>query len=265
MHIKSTAIVKLALPLLATATLCAGACKSDPDATNDAPKTPLTAAKDSMPTNPANAQVPTKEWNQRRIKEFADTSDEKLGTLADGIGIAVGQPAPSATVANADGKSVELSTLWQDGSVLLVFYRGGWCPYCNSQMRDLTMAAPEFAKRGITPAAISVDTLDETDLTKKTYEIPFPLLSDPELVAHNAWNVTYKVDDAEFERLKSIGIDVGKASGKEHRTIGIPSMFLVDKTGTVLWAHGDPAYKVRPRASHLLRVLDANPDLTLQR
>tara|TARA_R110002073_G_scaffold74100_7_gene181213 strand:- start:7565 stop:8356 length:792 start_codon:yes stop_codon:yes gene_type:complete len=260
MPIKTPSIVKLLLPLTAVASLGATSCKSDDDKKTETKPEAAAVATATTPTAETKPEV--KEWNSRRLKELTEPSEEKFGTLAEGVGIAVGQPAPNASVTDDEGKSLELQSLWEEGSVLLVFYRGGWCPYCNSQMRDLTTFAPEFTKRGITPVAISVDSIDETVKTQKTYDIPFPILSDPDLAAHNAWNVTIKVGDEEFEKLKSHGIDVEKASGKEHRTIGIPSMFLIDKTGTVLWAHGDPSYKIRPRAEHILRVLDAGPRLT---
>jgi peroxiredoxin len=85
---------------------------------------------------------------------------------------------------DAAGLEVRLSDLMRRGPLLLVFYRGGWCPYCNFQIRELTAAYPEYGKRGVTPVAISVDRVEESAKTLATYSIPFPVLSDPELAAH---------------------------------------------------------------------------------
>ena len=155
------------------------------------------------------------------------------------------------------GATVALADLWTKGPILLVFYRGGWCPFCNFQIREFVKSHGEYEKRGVTPVFISVDTVDESKKTTATYSIPFPLLADPDLVAHRAFSVTRKADDAEVEKLKSYHIDIEKASGRKHHEMAVPSVFLIDKTGTVKWSHANPDYKQRPSTEQLLGVLDA--------
>ena len=92
-----------------------------------------------------------------RRRAYTNPPDAKAGTLPPGIGIPVGEQAPDAALRDSDGHAVRLSEVRKSGPVLLVFYRGGWCPYCNSQVHDLTTAYPEYKKRGVTPVAVSVD------------------------------------------------------------------------------------------------------------
>jgi peroxiredoxin len=172
------------------------------------------------------------------------------------VGIPVGGQAPDATVREADGREVRLREAGKPGPVLLVFYRGGWCPYCNSQIHELTTAYPEYQKRGVTPVAISVDRAEESAKTQATYSIPFPVLSDPELAAHRAYRVLHQVDEAEYARLKGFGIDLEKASGQGHHVIAVPSIFVIDGKGVVRWAHADPDYKVRPSTAQVLAAID---------
>lgn len=139
---------------------------------------------------------------------------------------------------------------------MLVFYRGGWCPFCNYQIRQLTEAYPQYRERGVTPVAISVDRPEEAAKTRATYEIPFPVLSDPDLAAHRAYRVMHEVDDAERERLAGFGMDIERASGRDHHVIAIPSVFVVDAEGVVRWAHADPDYRVRPSNEQILAALD---------
>lgn len=193
----------------------------------------------------------------RPMKEYAATPAPQLGTLPAGVGVAVGQNAPDALVADAAGREVHLAELVGHGPILLVFYRGGWCPYCSFEIHELTQAYPEYRKRGVTPVAISVDRPEESARTEATYHIPFPVLSDPELRAHQAFHVVHHADDAEFARLKGFGMDLEKASGKAHHDIAIPALFLVDLRGVVRWAHADPDYKVRPHTAQILSALDA--------
>jgi peroxiredoxin len=191
------------------------------------------------------------------LKEHATPADERLGTLPAGIGLPVGSTAPDAQLKDAQGREVNLREVAaHGGDTLIVFYRGGWCPYCNFQIHELTAAYPEFRDRGVLPVAISVDRAEEAARTQATYEIPFPVLSDPELSAHRAYLVLHQVDEAEFARLQGFGHDLERASGQTHHLIAVPAMFLIDSTGQVRWAHADRDYKVRPGVSQLLAAID---------
>jgi peroxiredoxin len=108
----------------------------------------------------------------------------------------------------------------------------------------------------VTPTVISVDQADEAARTKTSYEIPFPVLSDPNLAAHRAYRVVHEVGSAEYARLASFGIDLERASGRKHHAVAVPALFVVDAAGVVRWAHADPDYKVRPSVAQLLGVLD---------
>ena len=196
-------------------------------------------------------------WNARKAMNAKPADADQLGKLAGGQGLAPGAKAPSVMVKGTNGESVALSDLWKKGPILVVFYRGGWCPFCNFQIREFVKSQGEYEKRGVTPVFISVDSVDESKKTTATYSIPFPLLADPDLAAHRAFSVTRKADDAEVEKLKGYRIDIEKASGRKHHEMAIPSIFLIDETGTVRWSHANPDYKQRPSTEQLLGVLDA--------
>ena len=108
----------------------------------------------------------------------------------------------------------------------------------------------------MTPVAISVDKVDEASKTNTTYEIPFPVLSDPELHAHEAFRVVHEASEDEVARLKGFGIDIERSSGKTHHKFAVPAVFLIDAHGVVRWAHADPDYKVRPTTAQLLAAID---------
>lgn len=191
------------------------------------------------------------------MKQYESPPTDRVGTLPEGVGVPVGSPAPDATVRNAEGREVRLRELTTDGPILLVFYRGGWCPFCNFQIRELTTTYPEYQRRGVRPVAVSVDRIEESAKTRATYTIPFPVLSDPDLVAHRAFHVVHQADDAEVARLKGFGMDIERSSGRTHHVIAIPSLFVIDREGVVRWAHADPDYKVRPKAEQILAAIDA--------
>ncbi|MBZ0272816.1 peroxiredoxin family protein [bacterium] len=181
---------------------------------------------------------------------------EAVGTLAEGVGIAVGEKAPDARVMTADGKTAMLREVIGGKKTVLVFYRGGWCPYCNFQIHELTGAYPGFQKRGFSIVAISVDKPAESAKTQATYTIPFPLLSDQDLAAHDAYRVTHEVDDEYFQMLKQYEIDIEAATGRKHHKMAVPSIFVIDENGVVAWAHADRDYKRRPSAEQILQAID---------
>ncbi len=190
------------------------------------------------------------------MRAHTTPSADELGTLPAQIGVRVGDPAPDARLTAADGHEVSLRALAAHGAIMIVFYRGGWCPFCNFQIHELTQASPELQRRGVTPVAISVDRIDEASRTRATYDIPFPVLSDPDLVAHRAYRVVHQVDAAELSRLGGFGIDLERSSGRTHHVIAIPSIFIVDRAGVVRWAHANPDYKIRPSVPQLLAVIE---------
>jgi peroxiredoxin len=189
-------------------------------------------------------------------KETTASPPEKLGVLAPGTGIAVGERVPDVHARDLNGKDVRLSAVVAQGPVLLVFYRGGWCPFCNFQIRELTRAYPEYQKRGIRVVAVSVDKPDEASKTNATYAIPFPVLSDSDLSMIQGFHVAMHMDDAQLAKMKSFGVDLEQYSGKGHHTIAIPSLFLIDSQGVVRWAHSDPSYTQRPTTSQILAAID---------
>ena len=191
------------------------------------------------------------------MKEFTATPAERLGRLPEGTGVPVGQTPRDAVLEDLSGSKVDLAELAeQRGPLLIVFYRGGWCPYCNFEIHELSASYPEYRKRGILPVAISVDKPSEATKTVETYTIPFPVLSDPDLLAHDAFRVVHTADPAEAAKLKGYGIDLEQSSGRSHHKFAIPALFVVDQSFTVRWAHADPDYKVRPRTAQILGAID---------
>lgn len=187
---------------------------------------------------------------------LGETPDAKLGTAPPGFGIAVGQKAPDATLDDLTGKKQKLSDLFKAGPTLVVFYRGGWCPFCNVQLHDLAAAKADFDKRGIKLVAISVDKPTEEAKTQAKDGVPFPMLSDSKLVAHKAFKVMHATSEDEQKKMASFGVDLGAYSGEAHKSFAIPSVFLVDKGGVVRFAHVDEDYKTRPSPKQLLGIAD---------
>lgn len=191
-----------------------------------------------------------------KMIKHGETPAAQLGTLSPGTGVANGTTAPKFSVKDALGKTVTSDSLLGKDRVLLMFYRGGWCPFCNFQMHEMATAAAEFKKRNVTVVAVSVDQPAGAAAFQQAHTAPFLVLSDPDLAAHKAFHVIHHVDDGEYAQLQKFGIQLEKASGKTHHDIAVPSIFILDAKGTVVWGHANPDYQTRPTVAQLLSVLD---------
>jgi peroxiredoxin len=188
-------------------------------------------------------------------RDFNAVADQELGVNENNLGLPAGTPAPSAELLSIQDKPVELSDLWAEQSVLLVFYRGGWCPYCNAQVRDLVNAWDAFEAAGLLPVLVSVDKPDAAAMLNSKYEIPFPVLSDPAMKALKAYNVVFNMSPAQFNQYKeNFGIDVEDWSGEEHHSYAVASAFIIDRSGEIIWSHVQTDYTKRPSSKQFLDV-----------
>ncbi len=204
----------------------------------------------------AKADAPKPDAPKPAARSLTETPEARLGTVPAGLGLKVGAKAPDATLPEVSGKTVKLADAYAEGPTYVVFYRGGWCPFCNLQLHELSTAKPEFDKRGVRLVAISVDKPDEEAKTQAKQGVPFAMLSDSSLAAHKAFNVVHVPSPEEAKALANFGVDLDKYSGQTHHDFAVPAIFLVDKTGTVRWQHVDNEYKTRPSTRQLLDVAD---------
>ncbi len=191
----------------------------------------------------------------RTIAGTTDRSGRTIGVLPPGVGIAAGQPAPRSHAHDAADQQVELGPIFDAGPTLLVFYRGGWCPFCQVQIRSLLAAQDELKHRGVRVVVVSVDP--PADGEKKTLAMADSMLvlHDADLAAHTAFGVVHVADEAEVKSLRDRGVAVdGTLPGD--RRFAVPAVFLVQK-GQITWAHAEPEYRNPPVFDDLRPVLEA--------
>ena len=176
----------------------------------------------------------------------AAAEDRPIAASAkDAMPLKAGDALPDVSVKDSAGKSVKLNTYHTDGPVVIVFFRGSWCPICTRHFRDLIKVHPEIDKLGAKIVAISPDTAENTQGNTKKLKIPFPLLSDSDVAAARAFGLAFQVDDATITKYKGFGIDLEKASGRDHHALPVPAVYIVDKSGKITFAHSNPDYSKR--------------------
>ena len=158
----------------------------------------------------------------------------------------VGDVIPIGEVRKDTGEAVALRDLVAWKPTVLIFYRGGWCPYCNRHLEALAEIAPELEAAGFQLLAISPDRPEKLREKSDLGKLPYTLLSDSSMDLCQSFGIAFKVDDALVAKYRdSYGIDLEGDSGETHHLLPYPSVFIVDGAGVIRYAHVDPNYKVR--------------------
>lgn len=160
-------------------------------------------------------------------------------------GLDAGVAAPVAPLRTVDGAEFDLAATYADGPVVLVFYRGGWCPYCTKHLRELGAMEASLRERGFTILAVSPDRPEKLQATRDEHAVGFTLLSDQDLALARAFGLAFRVDDETVRRYEGFGIDLQAASGRDHQSLPVPAVYLIDRDGIIRFAHSDPDYRAR--------------------
>ena len=169
----------------------------------------------------------------------------------------IGTQVPVAAVRGVDGKAFDLKAALAKAPTILVFYRGGWCPFCNAQLIGLGEAAPQLKAMGYQIIGVTPDSSDELRKTMSKDKLDYTLVSDSKAQLIDAMGLGFVVDAATLEKYKEYGIDLEKSSGETHHILPVPAVYLVDKTGMIKFSYVNPNYKVRLDGDVLLAAAKA--------
>ena len=174
-------------------------------------------------------------------------------------GLEVGAKAPQINATDIEGNKFNLEESLSSGPVVLVFYRGGWCPYCSLQLRKLELEVlPKVKRAGGKLVAISVDKLDSALKLKKKDELSMTILSDPQAEILKAYDADFKVPDELVEKyIKKYKIDLEAHSGEKHHIIAVPAVYVVNKNNKVTFSYVNEDYKVRAQVEDIVKAIEA--------
>ncbi|PKO18009.1 hypothetical protein CVU37_06685 [candidate division BRC1 bacterium HGW-BRC1-1] len=166
-----------------------------------------------------------------------------------------GDKVPSVEVFTAEGNAVNLSDLISSAPTVLIFYRGGWCPYCNVQLGKLATIEGQLAAAGYQVIAISPDAPEHLRETATKNKTNYLLLSDSSAKAIKAFGLAFRVDDGTVERYRAFKNPVDleqRAGGQSHHILPVPAAYVIDTSGKIRYAYWDPDYKTRVNEQELL-------------
>jgi peroxiredoxin len=165
----------------------------------------------------------------------------------------VGSAVPAVNIRTASGASFALADELKGHPSVILFYRGGWCPYCNRHLAEMQEIEPELRRLGYRIYAISPDRPEVGMGTVEGNALTYTLLSDPSAVAIRAFGLAFQLEDALVSKYKNqYGIDIEADSGETHHLLPVPALFLVDANGVIQFRHYDPDYKSRIDSSKVL-------------
>lgn len=165
-----------------------------------------------------------------------------------------GKPMPAASVVQgADGKRFDLNAAVRSKPTLLIFYRGGWCPYCNAHLRELQNSVERLQAMGYQILAISTDTPEEVRKFNADRHLTYTLLSDTKLDVAAKFGLRYKVSKAYMDHVKTL--PDGRATDMEAKNGGYlltPGAFIMDTKGVIRFSYVNNNYSVRITQDKLL-------------
>ncbi len=171
--------------------------------------------------------------------------------------LSIGAKVPNVLLKTVDGQTADLVDLVEEKPTVLVFYRGGWCPYCNTQLGRLKEIEQQILDAGWQIIAISPDRPQKLSESIIKHQMKYTLFSDSKMEASKNFGIAFKVDDATIEKYKGYGIDLDDASGENHHLLPIPAVFLVGTDGVIKFTYANPDYKVRMDPEVLLSTVKA--------
>jgi peroxiredoxin len=177
------------------------------------------------------------------------TRPSTVGTVAESAAdvnpLGIGDHIPSATLETVDNKPFDLDARIAKAPTVLIFYRGGWCPFCNRQMAGLQGIVSDLKDSGYQLLAVSPDLPSQLNQSVEKHALTYTVLSDPEVKAIKAFGLAFHVNDDTYRRMLTFGVDLEKASGQQHHVLPVPAVYIIGTDGVIRFVHFDPDYRTR--------------------
>ena len=169
----------------------------------------------------------------------------------------VGDKAPSFTLNDPEGNPVSSADLLAKGPLVVTFYRGVWCPYCNMDLQALQEALPKIRELGANLVAISPQTAPNSRRSQRDNHVEFPILSDKGNEVADAFHLRFELPDYLQELYKNVfSNDLAVVNGESSWTLPMPARYVVGQDGTIHYAEVNPDYTTRPDPEELFPVLE---------
>jgi peroxiredoxin len=199
-------------------------------------------------------------WLRQPTKEVLDTMNRATAELIES-GQAqrakkAGDVAPEFTLLDPEGRQVSSRDLLARGPLVVSFYRGVWCPYCNLELQALQQALADITARGASLVAVSPQTAANSRKSQRDNKLSFPILSDVKSEVANAFGIRFALPDYLVELYKGFGNNLPVTNNDPAWVLPMPARYVIGTDGIIAYSEVNPDYTHRPDPSELLPVLD---------
>ena len=179
----------------------------------------------------------------------------RSGTISRSM-LKVGDHAPAILLENAKGATIDVGTLLKKGPVIVTFYRGGWCPYCNLELKAYQEILPEIVAAGASLVAISPEKPDDTVSTAEKNALTFEVLSDVGQKVGRAFGLVYEFTEELKHAYHGFNLDIPARNGTPNEwALPVSATYVIDSDGSIVYAYMDVDYRDRADPRDVLAVL----------
>ncbi len=168
----------------------------------------------------------------------------------------VGAKIPSFTLLNEKNEQISSEDLLKEGNLVLVFYRGAWCPYCNLYLKSLQKDLDKITNSGGKLVAVSVENPDTSLTVSQKNELKFTVLSDKKLEVARKFGIVFQLPADTNEQYKGYGIDLVKQNQTETPDLPLSATYIVKQNGEIVYAFLDPDFTKRAESSVIVEQLE---------
>ena len=168
----------------------------------------------------------------------------------------VGDRAPEFTLPDVDGTLVSSHALLAKGPLVVTFYRGAWCPYCNLDLSALEESRSEIESRGASLVAISQQTAANSRKSQRQNGLKFPILGDHGGIIAAEFGVRWTLPDYLRVVQKGLGADLTQFNGEDSWTLPMPARYVIAQDGRIAYAEVNADYTRRPEPSAVFPILE---------
>jgi len=169
----------------------------------------------------------------------------------------VGSPAPSFELEDQNGRIVSSRELLQSGRLVIIFFRGRWCPFCVAQLQAMNAVLPQLKQAGAALLAISPQTRTQCSFMADQHKLGFPLLSDAGNIVARSFGLVYRAPQEQQAIYRRAFVNLPFLNGDDSWGLPIPATFIIERDGSLLYVSADPDYIQRPEPDELMKLLSS--------
>ena len=181
--------------------------------------------------------------------------EEIINRKLDRHALSTGDIAPDFSLPNANHQEITLTKELKKGTVVVTFYRGGWCPFCNLQLRAYQQILDRIQSLGASLIAISPELPDNSLSTQEKNELQFEVLSDRENLVAQEYGLVFTTPEAHQKAHLDLDIPLPEINGDDSWKIPITATYIIDRNRTIAWSHTNPNYRQRAEPEEILQAL----------